>query len=68
MMLADRWSCCRRCRGNRGRARPRRRRPYFIDADATLRQADWAFPVGGLTVITFHNNHLVYAITGTALP
>jgi surfeit locus 1 family protein len=43
--------------------------PYFIDADAvphagggSLRTPD-SGPVGGLTVIAFHNNHLVYAIT-----
>lgn len=35
--------------------------PYFIDADAGPR-SDTA-PVGGLTVVSFHNNHLVYAIT-----
>jgi surfeit locus 1 family protein len=35
--------------------------PFFIDADATPSGLD--SPVGGLTVITFHNNHLVYAIT-----
>jgi surfeit locus 1 family protein len=35
--------------------------PYFIDADAGPR-TDTA-PVGGLTVISFHNNHLVYAMT-----
>jgi surfeit locus 1 family protein len=35
--------------------------PYFIDADAGPR-SDTA-PVGGLTVISFHNNHLVYAMT-----
>lgn len=34
--------------------------PYFIDADL---QPDQAGPVGGLTVITFPNNHLLYAIT-----
>jgi surfeit locus 1 family protein len=39
--------------------------PYFIDADA---EADAGAkgpdaPVGGLTVIKFHNNHLIYAIT-----
>ena len=51
--------------------------PYFVDADAdadadagaargpeaTPGQAALAGPVGGLTVIAFHNNHLVYAIT-----
>jgi len=34
--------------------------PYFIDADAAS-SPDW--PRGGLTVIRFDNNHLVYAIT-----
>ena len=34
--------------------------PYFIDADAAS-GAD--LPVGGLTVIAFHNSHLVYVIT-----
>jgi len=34
--------------------------PYFIDADATTTAA---WPRGGLTVIAFPNNHLVYAIT-----
>jgi surfeit locus 1 family protein len=50
--------------------------PYFIDADAangapTLAGAtavgahstQAAAPVGGLTIITFHNSHLVYSIT-----
>jgi surfeit locus 1 family protein len=39
--------------------------PYFIDADAMPRAEDGSGggPVGGLTVIAFHNNHLVYAIT-----
>ncbi|TIN59580.1 MAG: SURF1 family protein, partial [Mesorhizobium sp.] len=35
--------------------------PYFIDADATPNPGGW--PVGGLTVVSFHNNHLVYALT-----
>jgi len=45
--------------------------PYFIDAGAasnpasvpgsTIRNAGQ--PIGGLTVVSFHNNHLVYAIT-----
>ena len=35
--------------------------PYFIDADAGP-LSDTA-PVGGLTVVSFHNNQLVYAIT-----
>ncbi len=34
--------------------------PYFIDADAV---SPTAVPVGGLTVISFPNNHLVYALT-----
>ena len=39
--------------------------PYFIDADATNVAPD--APVGGLTVVSFPNNHLVYAITWYAL-
>lgn len=35
--------------------------PYFIDADATANPG--GLPIGGLTVIHFPNNHLVYAIT-----
>ncbi|PDT35740.1 hypothetical protein CO671_15655 [Rhizobium sp. M10] len=35
--------------------------PYFIDADATANPG--GLPVGGLTVIHFPNNHLLYAIT-----
>jgi len=35
--------------------------PYFIDADAAPGAP--VPPVGGLTVITFHNSHLVYSIT-----
>ncbi len=43
--------------------------PYFIDADAASSPGkDPARePVGGLTVINFPNNHLVYAITWYAL-
>jgi len=45
--------------------------PYFLDADADTTPAHGAdgpaVPVGGLTVIAFHNNHLVYAITWYAL-
>lgn len=44
--------------------------PYFVDADAVAAptpqpSADGApvYPVGGLTVIAFHNSHLVYALT-----
>jgi surfeit locus 1 family protein len=39
--------------------------PYFIDADAASNGPH--SPVGGLTVISFHNNHLVYAITWYSL-
>ncbi|NYT32197.1 SURF1 family protein [Rhizobium sp. WYCCWR 11128] len=39
--------------------------PYFIDADAAA--SPGGLPVGGLTVIAFPNNHLVYAITWYAL-
>ncbi|RTL51910.1 MAG: SURF1 family protein [Bradyrhizobiaceae bacterium] len=38
--------------------------PYFIDADAS---AQGGFPAGGLTVIAFPNNHLVYALTWFSL-
>ncbi|MES2262194.1 MAG: SURF1 family protein [Pseudomonadota bacterium] len=43
--------------------------PYFIDADAAQAPAQVGdpAPVGGLTVISFHNNHLVYALTWYAL-
>jgi surfeit locus 1 family protein len=46
--------------------------PYFIDADASSDPALSApgtstQPIGGLTVIAFANNHLVYAITWFAL-
>lgn len=40
-------------------------RPYFIDAEAG--SSPEPGPVGGLTVVTFPNNHLVYAITWFAL-
>ncbi|MFT3972994.1 MAG: SURF1 family protein [Amaricoccus sp.] len=35
--------------------------PYFIDADATPNPGGW--PIGGLTVVTFRNAHLSYALT-----
>lgn len=38
---------------------------YFIDADAAPQPA--ALPIGGLTVIRFPNNHLVYALTWFSL-
>ncbi len=39
--------------------------PYFIDADATPNPGGW--PLGGLTVVSFYNEHLVYAISWFAL-
>ena len=33
--------------------------PYFVDADSGSN----TWPIGGLTVVSFHNNHLVYALT-----
>lgn len=39
--------------------------PYFIDADATPNPG--GLPVGGMTVVTFRNSHLVYALTWFAL-
>ncbi|MBV0881347.1 SURF1 family protein [Noviherbaspirillum sp. L7-7A] len=48
--------------------------PYFVDADAASAERDGRqapgngpAPVGGLTVVSFHNNHLVYALTWYAL-
>jgi surfeit locus 1 family protein len=42
--------------------------PYFVDADAGAAVTGAPdHPVGGLTVISFPNNHLVYAITWYAL-
>ena len=40
--------------------------PYFIDAEA-IEPAIAGAPVGGLTVITFANNHLQYALTWLVL-
>jgi surfeit locus 1 family protein len=41
--------------------------PYFVDADAASGaprgQAVQQWPVAGLTVISFKNNHLIYALT-----
>jgi surfeit locus 1 family protein len=37
--------------------------PYFIDAGADVGAKGPDAPVGGLTVIKFHNNHLIYALT-----
>jgi surfeit locus 1 family protein len=38
--------------------------PYFIDADA---RSSPASPRGGLTIVSFPNNHLMYAITWFAM-
>ena len=37
--------------------------PYFVDADAGPQTGSDVWPVAGLTVVSFHNNHLVYALT-----
>ncbi|MBW7961552.1 SURF1 family protein [Bradyrhizobium sp. BR 10261] len=39
--------------------------PFFIDADAGSRSGPG--PIGGLTVVRFPNNHLIYALTWFAL-
>ena len=39
--------------------------PYFVDADSAANPG--GYPVGGLTVIRFADNHLVYALTWFAL-
>lgn len=39
--------------------------PYFVDADAAPNPG--GYPVGGLTVVRFPDNHLVYALTWFAL-
>ena len=41
--------------------------PYFVDADAVNGGASRPEPIGGLTVIAFRNDHLIYAITWFAL-
>jgi surfeit locus 1 family protein len=38
--------------------------PFFVDAD---RGAPGTYPIGGLTVLSFSNNHLSYALTWFAL-
>ncbi|MGY8666235.1 SURF1 family protein [Bradyrhizobium sp. UFLA05-109] len=39
--------------------------PFFIDADAVPNAS--VYPIGGLTVVRFRNNHLIYALTWFAL-
>lgn len=45
--------------------------PFFVDADARqagiAAPAEATVPIGGMTVIAFPNNHLVYALTWFAL-
>jgi surfeit locus 1 family protein len=46
--------------------------PYFVDQDAAqevapLPDSAAVAPVGGLTVVSFNNNHLVYALTWFAM-
>lgn len=61
---ADRWfsrdvAAIAKARGLQGVA------PYFVDADAKSNPG--GYPVGGLTVVRFPDNHLVYALTWFAL-
>ncbi len=39
--------------------------PFFIDADAPPNPG--SYPVGGMTVVRFRNDHLIYALTWFAL-
>lgn len=39
--------------------------PYFVDADASTNRG--GIPIGGLTVVNFPNNHLLYALTWFSL-
>jgi surfeit locus 1 family protein len=39
--------------------------PFFIDADAAPNPG--GYPIGGLTVVRFPNNHLIYALTWFAM-
>ena len=41
--------------------------PYFVDAEPAASAAPAPGPVAGLTVVTFPNNHLVYALTWYAM-
>ena len=62
---ADRWYSrdLRAIATKRGLAEPVA--PFFIDADAA--PVPGGLPVGGLTVVAFPNNHLVYALTWYAM-
>jgi len=63
----DRWysrdiAAIARAKGlGRGGSASRCVAPFFVDADATANPG--GLPIGGLTVIAFPNNHLVYALT-----
>jgi surfeit locus 1 family protein len=39
--------------------------PFFVDADGSPNPR--RYPIGGLTVVRFNNNHLIYALTWFAL-
>jgi len=59
---ADRWST--RDVGRIGAARGFAEvAPYFVDAEAPPAAAGASAPVAGLTVVSFPNNHLAYALT-----
>ena len=58
---ADRWYS--RDVAQIGAARGVELAPYFVDADEQKEQ----FPIGGLTVVAFSDNHLQYALTWFAL-
>ena len=62
---ADRWFSrdVRAIAAKRGLAGPVA--PYFIDADDA--PVPGGTPIGGLTVVAFPNNHLVYAVTWYAM-
>ena len=62
---ADRWFSrdVRAIAAKRGLTAPVA--PYFIDADRAPMPG--RYPIGGLTVVAFPNNHLVYAITWYAM-
>lgn len=60
----DRWYSrdVARIAAARGLADPA---PFFIDAGSTPNPG--GYPMGGLTVVRFHNRHMVYAVTWFAL-
>lgn len=41
--------------------------PYFVDLDAAAGTSEPDVPMGGLTVVSFRNSHLQYALTWFAL-